>query len=46
MLLERLWRNSGERVAARCRGMADAELLWEPVEYSWNLVPDALTCAN
>jgi hypothetical protein len=28
-------------LAARCRGLADEELLWEPVEDSWNLVPDA-----
>ena len=41
ILLERLWRKSGERLAARCRGLADEELLWEPVEDSWNLVPDA-----
>jgi hypothetical protein len=41
ILLERLWLKSGERLAARCRGLADEELLWEPVEDSWNLVPDA-----
>jgi hypothetical protein len=41
ILLERLWRKSGERLSARCRGLADRELLWEPVEDSWNLVPDA-----
>jgi hypothetical protein len=41
ILLERLWRKSGERLAARCCGLADEELLWEPVEDSWNLVPDA-----
>ena len=41
VLLERLWRKSGERLAARCRGLADEELLWEPVDDSWNLVPDA-----
>jgi hypothetical protein len=41
ILLERLWRKSGERLAARCRGLADRELLWEPVADSWNLVPDA-----
>ena len=40
-LLERVWLTSGERLAARCRGLADEELLWEPVEDSWNLVPDA-----
>jgi hypothetical protein len=37
ILLERLERKSG----ARCRGLADEELLWEPVEDSWNLMPDA-----
>jgi hypothetical protein len=41
ILLERLWRKSGERLAARCRGLADRELLWEPVEDSRNLVRDA-----
>jgi hypothetical protein len=41
ILLERLWRKSGERLSARSRGLADEELLWEPVEDSWNLVPDA-----
>jgi hypothetical protein len=41
ILLERLWRKSGERLSARCCGLADRELLWEPVEDSWNLVPDA-----
>src|SRR5215207_479194 len=41
ILLERLWRKSGERLAARCRGLADEELLWEPVDDSWNLVPDS-----
>jgi hypothetical protein len=41
ILLERLWHTSGERLAARCRGLAHEELLWEPVEDSWNLVPDA-----
>ena len=41
ILLERLWLKSGERLAARCRGLADEELLWEPVADSWNLVPDA-----
>src|SRR5829696_6647455 len=30
ILLEWLWRKSGERLAARCRGLADEELLWEP----------------
>jgi hypothetical protein len=40
ILLERLWRESGERLAARCRGLGDDELLWEPVEDAWNLVPD------
>jgi hypothetical protein len=41
ILLERLWLTSGERLAGRCRGLTDEELLWEPVEDSWNLVPDA-----
>jgi len=41
ILLEQLWLKSGERLAERCRGLADEELLWEPVEDSWNLVPDA-----
>src|SRR5829696_6295746 len=41
ILLERLWLTSGERLAARCRGLSDEELLWEPVDESWNLVPDA-----
>jgi len=41
ILLERLWRTSSERLSARCRGLTDEELLWKPVEDSWNLVPDA-----
>ena len=41
MLLEQLWRKSAERLASRCHGLADEELLWEPVNGTWNLVPDA-----
>lgn len=41
MVLEQLWSRSGERLAERCRGLTDDELLWEPVVGSWNLVPDA-----
>jgi len=39
-LLARLWRLSGERLAQRCSGLGDEELLWEPEAGAWNLYPD------
>jgi DinB superfamily len=39
-LLQRSWLGSRERLDRRCKGLSDAELLWEPAAGSWNLVPD------
>jgi hypothetical protein len=39
-LLRRAWGSSAERLERRCAGLTDAELLWEPVPGSWNLVAD------
>lgn len=37
-LLRRAWDLSAGRLERRCAGLTDAELLWEPVPQSWNLV--------
>ncbi len=39
-LLRRAWRSSADRLERRCAGLTDAELVWEPVPGSWNLVAD------
>ena len=39
-LLARQWEASGERLARRCEGLTDDELLWEPVPGCWNLRVD------
>jgi len=39
-LLARQWEVSRERLAQRCDGLADEELLWEPTAGCWNLHVD------
>ena len=39
-LLRRAWESSADRLEQRCADLTDAELLWEPVPGSWNLVAD------
>ncbi|WP_154796138.1 DinB family protein [Occultella kanbiaonis] len=39
-LLRRAWELSADRLEQRCVGLSDAELLWEPVPDSWNLIAD------
>jgi len=39
-LLRRWWELSAERFQQRCQGLTDAELFWEPVPGSWNLIAD------
>jgi hypothetical protein len=39
-LLSRQWQVSGERLARRCEGLTDEELLWAPVPECWNLHRD------
>ena len=39
-LLARQWDASGERLARRCEGLTDEELLWEPAPDCWNLLAD------
>ncbi|HYJ69688.1 MAG TPA: DinB family protein [Nocardioidaceae bacterium] len=39
-LLARQWEVSRERLAKRCEGLTDEELLWEPTPGCWNLFVD------